>query len=87
MPVSVVLINGFFSCKTELFFALEAALPRGVALSFVKEQQPEKLSMIADPKANELAKRFMTIVRGDGGLRGDKRGFPSRWHRHPMNAV
>ena len=68
----MVLTDGFFSGKAEGFFALEALLPRGVALSFVEEQQPEKLSMIADPRANELAKRLMTIVRGDGGvLRGD----------------
>ena len=62
----MVLTDGFFPSKTEVFFAPETALPRGVVLSSVKEQQLEKLSIIADPKANELAKRFMTTFRGDG---------------------
>ena len=88
MPAAVFFIEGSFSCKTEVFFALGAALPRGVVPAFVDEQQLEKLSMIADPKANKLAKRFMTTVRGDGG--GTERGqkdFPSRWLGHSKNAV
>jgi len=77
LPVSVVLTDGFLSCKAEGFFALEAALPRCVVPSFVEEQQPEKLSITADPRANELAKRFMTTFRGMGGLllRGGSRVF------------